>query len=212
MTLKTSQLDAWTGEFGEKYIERNSLEDWKIPYGMEAFRRMLGGVSFESILEVGSNVGLNLHFISNITEGRTKLYAVEPNKKAFEMLISSQNGLKLEKAFNCDAFKIPLADESIDLVFTAGVLIHIHPNDLLKAMSEIVRVSKRYVLCMEYFSHQPEEILYRGQKGLLFKRDFGSFYLDNFPQLKCLNYGFLWKKEFPIFDDMTWWLFEKIQL
>jgi ubiquinone/menaquinone biosynthesis C-methylase UbiE len=128
------------------------------------------------------------------------------------MLISSQNGLKLEKAFNCDAFKIPLADESIDLVFTAGVLIHIHPNDLLKAMSEIVRVSKRYVLCMEYFSHQPEEILYRGQKGLLFKRDFGSFYLDNFPQLKCLNYGFLWKKEFPIFDDMTWWLFEKIQL
>ena len=208
-SAKTRQLQAWEGGFGEEYIERNDFEEWKMEYGVKAFRRIFKGIKPDSILEVGSNIGRNLYFIDNVLNKSAKLYALEPNRKAYERLISPGNGLKLEAAYNCDAFSIPLSDSSVDLTFTAGVLIHIAPDDLGRAVDEIIRVSRKYVLCIEYFSHTPEDIVYHGQKGLLFKRDFGGFYLDRFPNLEIVNYGFLWQREFRIFDDLTWWLFKR---
>jgi pseudaminic acid biosynthesis-associated methylase len=176
--------------------------------GTKAFRRILGGLKIQSVLEVGSSIGLNLLFINKVFSGDIKFYAVEPNRKAFDKL-TSEKRIRLEKAWNCDGFQLPLADSSVDLVFTSGVLIHVAPSDLSRITDEIVRVARKYVLCIEYFSHTPVEITYRNKKGLLFKRDFGSFYLDRFPNLKCTRYGFLWQRELPIFDNLTWWLFKK---
>jgi pseudaminic acid biosynthesis-associated methylase len=193
--VTTAQLEAWTGQFGNQYVERNDFEDWKVEPGMEAFRRILGGLDIESILEVGSNIGLNLLFINTLFNGDVKLYAVEPNRKAFDKLTANKKKIGLEKAWNSDAFRLPLNTSSVDLVFTAGVLIHIDPDDLSRAMEEIVRVSRKYVLCIEYFSHTPVEVPYHNQKGLLFKRDFGAFYLDHFSNLKIVDYGFLWHRE-----------------
>jgi hypothetical protein len=51
-------------------------------------------------------------------------------------------------------------------------------------MNEIVRCSRRYVLCGEYFSDQLTEIAYRGQTGALYKRDFGAMYQALFPELQ----------------------------
>jgi len=202
------QLKAWTGQFGDEYLDRNDYADWKIEPGKKAFRRMLDGLHIGSILEVGSNIGLNLLFIDTLFKSAVKLYAVEPNSEAFDRLIS-QTHFRLAKAWNCDAFQLPLGDASVDLVFTAGVLIHIAPDDLARAIDEVVRVARKYVLCIEYFSHTPVEIPYHGQTGMLFKRDFGAFYLDRFPSLKYIRYGFLWQREFAIFDNSNWWLFEK---
>lgn len=204
----TPQLEEWTGHFGDEYVERNDYAAWKMGPGTEAFRRILGRLNIQSALEIGSNIGLNLLFINEVFKGNVKLYAVEPNRKAFDELIS-QKRIRLEKAWNCDGFHLPLADSSVDLVFTAGVLIHVAPDNLGRITDEIVRVARNYVLCIEYFSHVPLEVPYHGKKGLLFKRDFGAFYLDRFPQLKCKRYGFFWQREFPIFDNLTWWLFKK---
>jgi pseudaminic acid biosynthesis-associated methylase len=207
MDTDTPQLEIWTGQFGNDYADRNDFAAWKIKPGTEAFRRMLGDLEPSSVLEVGSNIGLNLLFISKLFQ-ETQLFAVEPNKKAAEKL-KSQDYVKLTGVRNCDGFHLPFGDSEIDLVFTSGVLIHIAPDDLGRATDEIVRVARKYVLCLEYFSHKPVEVPYRNQAGLLFKRDFGGFYLDRFPQLKWVNYGFLWQREFPIFDNLNWWLFEK---
>lgn len=204
----TAQLHAWTGEFGQDYINRNEFADWKVPLGVEAFRRMIGSLKLQSILEVGSNIGLNLIYINKLFNGRAQLNAVEPFAEAFAKLVA-QPHMQLAGAWNCSAFDLPLPDSSIDLVFTSGVLIHISPDDLPRATDEIVRVAGKYVLCSEYFSHKPEEIPYRGQQGLLFKRDFGKFYADRYPNLKCEAYGFLWQQEFKIYDNLNWWLFSK---
>ncbi len=204
----TYQTKIWCGEFGDDYSNRNDYSDDKMGQGTEAFRRILGGLEIESVLEVGSNIGLNLYFINALFMDNIKLYAVEPNRKAFDRLVS-QTCIRLERAWNCDVFRLPLDSSSIDLVFTAGVLIHIAPDDLVRAMDEMIRVARKYVLCIEYFSHTPVEVLYHGHTGLLFKRDFGAFYMDRFPNLKWQNYGFLWQREFPIFDNVNWWLFEK---
>ena len=205
---ETTQLQAWKGAFGDAYVERNAFADWKLKPGVRAFGRILGARRPASILEVGSNVGLNLVFLDALLKGAAKLYAVEPNTKAFERL-AAQTRVALEQAWNCDAFRLPLPDASVDLAFTAGVLIHIAPRDLGRATDELVRVAKRYVLCIEYFSREPVEVPYRGTSGLLFKRDFGAWYQERYPSLRCVDYGFLWQREFKIFDDLHWWLFEK---
>ncbi|PJE81442.1 methyltransferase type 11 [Candidatus Pacearchaeota archaeon CG10_big_fil_rev_8_21_14_0_10_32_42] len=204
------QLIFWKGDFGKQYLKRNSLNSEKINESEKVFKRILGGLQLNSILEVGSNVGINLSGIRRAFGKNMDLYAVEPFEEAYRQLLSNQE-INLKEALNCSAFEIPFEDNSIDLVFTNGVLIHINPNKLKDAMSEIVRVSKKYVLCSEYFSQNEEEIIYRGQKGYLFKRDFGKHYLENFPNLKTVSYGFLWQEEFPSFDNLNWWLFEKIQ-
>jgi pseudaminic acid biosynthesis-associated methylase len=205
---ETYQLKRWRGKFGDDYIERNILEEWKIEPGKEAFRRMLGKRKIGSILEVGSNIGLKLVYLTELLKDKVDLYAVEPNKKAYSALISEKR-INLKKAWNCSAFDIPLGDASIDLVFTCGVLIHISPDDLGWVTDEITRVARKYVLCIEYFSHNPEKITYRGRKNLLFKRDFGAFYLQRYTNLKWIDYGFLWKCESKSYDNLNWWLFEK---
>jgi len=202
------QLGKWQGTFGDEYFQRSQFEEWKMAPGVKAFDRMIGNIPFQSVMEVGSSIGLNLIFINKLKSESIDIFAIEPNKNAY-IKLTSQDRLRLKDSHNCSVFKIPYKDESIDLVFTSGVLIHIAPDDLLKATKEIVRVSKKYVLCIEYFSHKPESIPYRGESNLLFKRDFGSFYLDHFSRLKCVSYGFLWQREYQIFDDLTWWLFEK---
>jgi pseudaminic acid biosynthesis-associated methylase len=204
----TSQLEKWASDFGDEYAERNTFAAWRLIPGTEAFRRMLGGRDVDSVLEVGCSVGLNLIFINALYHGRVKLYGVEPNPKAYQTLLH-QPQIHLTGAWNCDAFSLPLADASVDLAFTAGVLIHIAPPDLGQATAEIVRVAKRYVLCAEYFSHTPVEVPYRHHRGLLFKRDFGAFYLDRYPHLQCIDYGFLWQREYAVWDNVNWWLFEK---
>ena len=208
-TAKTNQLNFWQGSTGNEYIERNQFEEWKLTPGIAAFQKILQDFKFKSVLEVGSNIGLNLIYLTRLYDAALDLFAVEPNIAAFKKLTSQPQLINLKKAWNCNAFNLPLADGSIDLVFTSGVLIHIAPADLQRATDEIVRVTNKFVLCIEYFSHKPESIEYRGREGLLFKRDFGAFYQDTYPELKCRDYGFLWQREFAVFDNLTWWLFEK---
>ncbi|KKR58813.1 MAG: Pseudaminic acid biosynthesis-associated methylase [Candidatus Curtissbacteria bacterium GW2011_GWA1_40_47] len=207
-TAQNSQLKFWTREFGNNYINRNLDTARKLNAGVRAYQKIFDHVNISSILEVGSNIGLNLVVINKIFKGKVKLFAVEPNKKAFSYL-TKRKDMKLTDAWVSDAAHIPLENNSIDLVFTSGVLIHIAPRNLLAATKEIVRVSGHYVLCIEYFSHKPVDVPYRNYDGVLFKRDFGAYYLDHFPNLKVLSYGFLWQRDLPIFDNLNWWLFEK---
>ena len=203
------QLKAWTGDFGNDYIQRNELAEWEIPLVAKAFQQIFKNVEIGSVLEVGSNVGKNLAAIKSIMDEDIKIYAVEPNKTAHDKLVENAGVTGITKSWNCDAFNLPLDEGSVDLVFTSGVLIHIHPEDLGRATDEIVRVSGKYILCMEYFSHEPEEKSYRGEEGLLFKRDFGAYYLDRFENLECVDYGFLWQRDNKMFDNVNWWLLNK---
>src|SRR5262249_11065938 len=106
------------------------------------------------------------------------------------------------------ALGLPFADRAFDLVFTIGVLIHQPPAALPAVMTEIVRCSRRFVMCGEYYAPEPTEVAYRGQTGALFKRDFGGLYRQLFPGLALRKQQFL--SNAPGWDDVTVWMFEKV--
>lgn len=195
-------IDHWKSSFGDDYTKRNNglslgarVNVWKLlfPKGCQ------------SVLEVGANVGANLDAISQISA--CEIYATEPNDTARAIL--EDKGLTGAHHITADtADKIRLPDKHVDLVFTSGVLIHIPPDQLEASLREIHRVSKRWIICGEYFAPQQEEISYRGQPGLMWRRDYGSLYLDMFPDLKCTLNMFAWKRMTGL-DNLTFWVFEK---
>jgi spore coat polysaccharide biosynthesis protein SpsF len=154
---------------------------------------------------VGANIGANLKALRALTGA--ELYAVEPNAKARARIVAGK-AVPKKNVLDGIASDIALDDGAVDLAFTSGVLIHIHPDDLLASCREIHRVASHYIACAEYFSPRAEEVLYRGNKAAMFRRDFGGFWLDNFPDLRLVDYGFTWYRAGGP-DDMNWWVFEK---
>lgn len=209
-TADTDQLRFWRGEFGKDYVGRNDANPELLRPRVAMWApilRALAGSPPASALEVGCNIGLNLRAISTLSDAT--LYGLEPNDDACKILVRDQV-LPAERVLNANAFEIPMADGAVDLAFTSGVLIHIHPDDLGRACDEIHRVAQRYIVCVEYFADQPEGKPYRGHEDRLFKRDFGGFYLDRFPGLELVDCGFFWKRTTGL-DNLTWWAFRKPQ-
>lgn len=207
-SLETVQSRFWRGEFGDAYTERNAATDDRLAARIAMWARILRameGAPPRSILEIGANVGINLQALGFLTDAT--LHAIEPNAGARAAIV--ENGiLPPARVHDGVAAEIGMSDGAVDMAFTSGVLIHVHPDDLLASCREIHRVARRYVVCAEYFSDQPDEVEYRGHAGYLFKRDFGSFWLDNFADLRVLDYGFLWRRLTGL-DNITWWVFEK---
>jgi pseudaminic acid biosynthesis-associated methylase len=194
----------WKGGFGDSYTERNSDTSM-----IAARRELWAGIMAcidppGSILEVGSNIGINLRALRGLTE--SEFFALEPNATARKTLID--DGVVPEtNVVGGLVSNIHLLDGTVDMVFTSGVLIHTPPDELLVACSEIHRVARRTVVSIEYFSADPETKPYRGQHGALWKRDFGAFWMDNF-NLSLMGYGFAWKRATGL-DNLTWWAFRK---
>lgn len=186
-------LEAWKGDFGNEYTDRNKSikgrkQMWeKVIWSLPTHPR--------SILEVGANRGLNLDILSKIIKAR--LIGLEPNELA-------RSKIQFESIAG-HSERIPLEDNSIEMVFTYGVLIHI--PDIKKSCDEIYRISSKYIVCVEYFNDTLVEIPYRGQSGMLWKQDFGKFWMDNY-DLSLLDYGFFWKPVTGL-DNLTFWIFEK---
>jgi pseudaminic acid biosynthesis-associated methylase len=188
----------WAGEFGERYIERNLG-------GGEQRGRFWGPVlrrhPVKSALEVGSNIGLNL---DHVVAAGARATGVDVNASALKRM---RERLPDAAAVQSAGRRLPFGDRSFDLVFTAGVLIHQPLETLDEVMREIVRCSRRYVLCVEYYAPEPTEVPYRGEPGSLFKLDFGARYLAAAPEVMLL-----WREEppFEFFGDaMTAWMFER---
>lgn len=183
----------WLGEEGNAYIDRNT--DVSIDARVALWKQVLSSITPLSILEVGAGNGNNLKALDLI--GYKNLIGVEPNKKALTAI----------RCAGFDAYEGTAAKpkQKADLSFTSGVLIHIPPNELLSACQGIYNSAFRYIVCIEYFSADPEEKVYRGQ--VLWKRDFGSFWLDNF-SLTVLDYGFVWERMTGL-DNLTYWVFSK---
>jgi pseudaminic acid biosynthesis-associated methylase len=197
-----ARLEAlWAGEFGDDYVVRNrAAGDGRRPFWEER----LAALGFGSALEIGCNVGGNLTWLAELL-GTANVAGVDVNERALEILRERVPGIDVRRAV---ARSLPFEDGAFDLAFTTGVLIHQPPADVPLVMDEIVRCSRRYVLCGEYRADELEEVPYRGQQGALFRHDYGRLYRERHPTLRLVEEGFLPRSE-GVWDDITYWVFEK---
>ena len=201
---KTEQETFWEGSFGDEYTIRNNAERF-LSSNIALFSKILArtqGVG--SILEFGSNQGLNLHALNQLLP-MAELSAVEINEQA----VSELKKWGKTKVYHESILDFN-PDYSRDLVLIKGVLIHINPDRLKDVYEKLIAASKRYVVVAEYYNPSPIAIPYRGHEGKLFKRDFAGQMLEQFKGLKLLDYGFAYHRDpnFPQ-DDITWFLMEK---
>jgi len=189
--MDTLQEKFWQSKFGRDYIKRNFFSNREMDrlyvknYGVsrsEMNRKFLGNLRIKNVLEVGCNAGNQLALLQK--QGFKNLYGIEIYDKAVEL---SRTRLKNVNIIWDSVFDIPFKDNYFDLVFTSGLLIHISPKDIKKAMKEIYRVSKKYIWGFEYYNDEYISIDYRGHKNCLWKGNFVKMYLNLFPSLRLVR-------------------------
>jgi len=192
MNKSTNQMAQWDSDFGKEYTDRNAHslteldEMYRTNFGItktQMNEQFVGDLDRSTkILEVGANVGNQLQGLQKM--GFDNLYGIELQSYAVELSKKRTNNINL---ITGSAFDIPFKNDFFDLVFTAGVLIHISPNDIKNALLEIHRCSKKYIWGFEYFAESYTEVNYRGNDNLLWKTDFSKLYLDTFSNLELVK-------------------------
>ena len=202
--VKTDQEAFWQGGFGDDYIERHRTP-MTIPNKVNMLSRILARTrNVNSVIEFGSNVGLNLQAM-RILRPDLDVSGIEINSKAHQ---------ELSKITNISAYHAsildPFSGPKHDLTMSLGVMIHISPDHLEKVYDNLYNTTNRYVLVAEYYNPSPVALPYRNHDGKLFKRDFAGEMLDRFSDLTLVDYAFQYHRD-PVFpqDDLTWFLLEK---
>ena len=208
--FKTEQEVFWHGQFGDDYVERNSSQGL-FASKIALYAKILKQVkAVSSTIEFGSNIGLNLFAIKTLLPN-CEVSSIEINKKASEALKERYLSTYGE---NIQVYNQSILEWDVDykreLSFISGVLIHINPEQLKTVYKKLYDSSTKYILINEYYNPTPVEVLYRGNEGKLFKRDFAGEMLDMYPDLQLIDYGFVYHRDntFPQ-DDITWFLLEK---
>lgn len=188
------QEQAWSGSFGDEYTRRNNKVDWRarIPFWADIMKF----TGARSVYEVGCGAGWNLSAIAEASPYKVRLYGSEINALA----------LAQARACGLSVYASPPEFDQLpppaELVFTAGVLIHVAPDNLLTMMNEIIAASSRYVLAIEYAADAEEMIEYRGESNLLWKRNYGALY-------EAMGLTLLHTGNATGFDRCTYWLLSK---
>ena len=187
--MATKQENFWDGDFGKEYNTRNTFSEsewddfYRKTWGItkiEMNQHFLGSMPKDiKILEVGSNIGMQLRGLQKM--GFKNLYGVELQSDAVEKSKQMTKGINIIQA---SGFDIPYKDQYFDLVFTAGVLIHIAPENHKNIMNEMLRCSKKYIWGFEYYSENIIDINYRGNPGFLWKADFAKIFMSHHKNLK----------------------------
>jgi pseudaminic acid biosynthesis-associated methylase len=188
----TAQMKVWQGNFGKEYTDRNTfsvddLDDlYRKNYGTtrtEVNKKFLAMVQpSDRILEVGCNVGNQLLTLQKM--GFSDLYGMELQSYAAALSKQRLPGVQILQG---SALDIPFPDDFFELVFTSGLLTHIHPSDLSQVMKEIYRCARRYIWGFEAYGEQPTEIVYREHPNLFWKADYARIYRDRFAHLQLIQ-------------------------
>jgi len=199
MSDENEKNGTWYGDFGIRYTLRNKIIPEKlVPF----YKKILKGIEVEKILEVGCNRGHNLIAISYC--GQYDLYGIDINP--YSILVARDNK-EINFALG-NISDILYKDNYFDLVMIVGVLIHINPENLKEAIAEVLRVSKKYFLMMEYNYdfEEFERIPYRENVGL-WRGNFKKLVLENF-NVRLLLEGEVGVED-GFGDKRNYFLFEK---
>ena len=146
---------------------------------------------YKNILEVGCGFGRNLNFIIKHCGSKINLAGIDISasllKKA-KKNIPSPVELKLG-----DICNLPYPPSSFDLVFTHGVLMHIPPLSIERAIFELFRVAKRNVVIIEQYKELPQNKVFERINDFTFAYNYPSLLIKQ--NIRILEKCFFKTKE-----------------
>ena len=170
----------------------------------------LGVKNISNILDVGCASGHNLKVMMECFDARSGV-GVEPSQESVDLLEKTHsNNLNIKFKYG-EISNLPFESDSFDIVSCWSVLHWVGRNEYLRAISEIIRCSKKYVLIMDFHTIQDYKVPYRYKKGLYtYKSDFEKilmnvgfvkplkrlYWIEEFGVIK-----FLECKDFDIFEN-----------
>lgn len=135
--------------FWNKWTDQNeSITSEELPKFIHDLVLSLGA---QKVLEVGCNAGNNLLAFQK----GFAVYGIDLSEYALKKARQKYPSFKFKKGSILD---IPMNDSEIDFVFTRSVLNYIPDKDMEKAMSEMYRVSNKYILNLEKYGEDGKEI------------------------------------------------------
>lgn len=150
-------LEVW-----DKYTEDN-LKTYYADISKFVWYNILG-LGCKNILDVGCNAGLDLSSFPNYAD----VTGVDINNQALTIAKSRYPHFNFLLGSVTDMSNI--GDNSFDIVYDRGLLIHLNDEEVMLAMKEMLRVSKKYVMNLEYYGDDGKSINWRSG-GPLFYRD-----------------------------------------
>ncbi len=205
MKYKTEQEIFWAGDFGNEYNRRNN-GDAMLASNLAFFTKALNqSRGIQSCIEFGANIGLNIMALK-LLYPCIDAHAIEINIEAAKQLGTIIPSAKVHNSSILDF----MPARQWDLALIKGVLIHINPEDLPLVYDRLFASCGRYLMVAEYYNPEPVVVPYRGHSNRLFKRDFAGEIMERYPQMKLVDYGFVYRRDpnFPQ-DDLNWFLIEK---
>jgi len=110
----------------------------------------------ESILEAGCGFGRNLDWLIKQGIKPASLTGVDISSR----LLAQARLPKQVSLIQDNVLSLKFKDNSFALVFTHGLLMHLSPRQLPKALAELVRVSKKYLIMIEEIRTRPRQLNY----------------------------------------------------
>jgi len=136
-------------EFWDNYTEKNEL---KYNEEFSKFTRDLAtSLRCTSVLEIGCGTGIDLRLFPKTFQ----IFGVDLNENALDI---AKEKLSIADFKKGDITNLPFEDSSIDFIFTHQLLNYLDDKTLEKGISEMYRVSKKYVMNCEKFEENEKQI------------------------------------------------------
>ncbi len=181
--VTSKQYETWISDFGIQYTDRNNMTPEQLDnlyierFGVPRYlmnKEFIGDLPRDiKVLEVGCNVGLQLQILQNM--GFINLYGIEIQSYAIEIARAKTQGINILPG---DISDIPFKDNYFDMVFTSGVLIHVPPSKLNIVMGEIIRCTRKYIWCYEYYADSLTTVNYRGYDDILWRGNYKDMFVE----------------------------------
>tara|TARA_B110000305_G_scaffold148366_1_gene164680 strand:+ start:66 stop:740 length:675 start_codon:yes stop_codon:yes gene_type:complete len=127
----------------------------------------------KSTLDIGCGNGLMLDdILNNYCRNSKKNIGVEASKKSIQLLRKKTFNKKINFKY-CYAHNLPFDDEEFDLVYIWSVLHWIDRRHYLQSLGESLRVTKKYLVVMDWVEKIDFKVPYKHKKGFFtYKMDF----------------------------------------
>ncbi len=124
-----------------KYTRTNAITRRLLDGYFKAFAELAAGLDIESAFEPGCGEGFSTRRIRGILPASVRLEASELDGGLVQSAAAANPGVPVRQE---SVYRIERADKSVDLVILLEVLEHLDDPD--RAMAEICRVSRKYVI------------------------------------------------------------------